>query len=211
MNINIPVTGASLYGYGFDVSLSLDASHFIYGYGYGDFDGSDPTYFDVLSIVGDGTGYGIESLSGYNYGWGYERTQYLAGDESDSILVTATVTDNGGVPAESGIPVLFTGVPGVTFTSNLVYTDISGQATTYVKIDSTAVRNLDVFGANNPAGERPRYAGYPAFGFMSIEATIPKCMVARDWDVKIDINSTQNYGESECQLINIPVCGYGSF
>lgn len=210
-DIVLPISGNSYYGYGFDISLSLDTSHFVYGYGYGDFDNPDPAYFNVLSIEGDLTGYGIESKSGYQYGWGYERTSFLSGDGTDVIKVTATVTDNGGVPAESGIPVLFTSSPGVSFTSSYVLTDSSGEASTYISIDSTTLRNLDALGANSDSGERARYYSYPAFGYMTIEATIPKCMVAKDWNVTVNVEGSQSYGESEYQLITLPVSGYGYY
>lgn len=192
-NINIPVEGNSYYGYGFDVSLSLDTTHLVYGYGYGDFDNPLPTYYDVFSIPGDIVGYGVSLISGYGYGWGYEQTTYLSGDSTDIIILTATVTDNGSLPAEpSGIPVLFTGEAGVILSKNLEYTDSNGQASITVKVNKDALRNLDA----NPSGSpRPRYINYPAIGYMAIEATIPRCMVINDWDVVIEITGTQAFGD----------------
>lgn len=217
MNIDIPVSGGSLYGYGFDVELSLDTLHFVYGYGYGysegtgSLDDSYPTYFDVFAIEGDLYGYGADVSIGYNYGWGYERTTFIQGDGTETVQVTATVTDKGGVPAESGIPVLFTGSPGVSFIDSMVHTDMNGQAVTRVSFDSSVERNLDIFGSEGESGERARYISNFSTGYMTIEATIPKCMVAQDWNVKIAVESTNNYGESEFQYINIPVVGINSF
>ena len=193
VDIRIPIGGNSYYGYGFDIDLSLDSTHLVYGYGYGDFDNPFPTYFDVFSISGDITGYGVSLISGYGYGWGYEQTTYLSGDSSDLITLTATVTDNGNVPAEpSGIPVLFTGESGVILSKNLEYTDSNGQASITVRINADALRNLDA----NPSGSpRPRYIKYAAIGYMAVEATIPKCMVRNDWDVTIQATGTQNFGD----------------
>jgi hypothetical protein len=206
MDIHLPATSNSIYGYGFEVFLSLDASHLAYGYGYGDFDGSYPTYFDVFSISGNEVGYGIEDhLSGYDYGWGYEETISVSGGNDDPILVTATVTDNGAVPDEpSNIPVLFTGSPGIYFNKNIVYTDSNGQASVYVTVDSSVLRNMDSFGADSDDGERPRYLEYPSLGYMKIEATIPKSMVIRDWEVHLEVGITQSFGEETFEYLFIP-------
>ncbi len=211
MNIIIPIGGNSIYGYAFEVDLSLDSTHLMYGYGYGEFPAYYPSYFDVFYIEGDLTGYGIESLSGYQYGWGYEYTTYISGDGSDIINITATVTDNGQIPDESNIPVLFTGPPGVTFGRNIVYTDSNGQATTTVQIDSSVLRNLDIKGASVESGPDPKYITPASIGYMLVEATIPKCMVTRDWDVVFEIGGTQAYGTDLYDYISLGVIGYGLY
>ena len=194
MQIQIPIYGSSYYGYGFDVTLSLDSGHLIYGYGYGDFINPDPTYFDVFAIPGDYTGYGTELIDdnlfgglGYGYGWGFEYTPYLSGDGVDIITLTATVTDNGQIPAEpENIPVVFTSEAGVILSKNVSYTNSSGQATVNVTVDSSILKNFD---ANQ--SQSPTYASYPSIGFMGVKASIPRCMVINDWKVTISVSGTQ--------------------
>jgi len=214
MDINLPISGNSIYGYAFDVSLSLDSSHLIYGYGYGDFNAVYPvlSYFDVFSIDGYEEGYGTEDIEGYAYGWGYERTSHISGGNIEQIMVTATVTDFGVTPNDpSGIPVLFTGSPGVTFSKNLEYTDSNGQASVYVSVDVSVQRNIDIFGSSQTGGENPRYRSYPSFGYMKIEATIPKCLVARDWDVVLSTDGNNIITDEASEIIYLPSYGYGQF
>lgn len=218
MDINIPISGNNYYGYAFDVLVSIDPNHLIYGYGYGNFDISHPsspmTYFDVLSIEGDVVGYGAEphSLTGYAYGWGYEITPNISGDNNESIEVTATVTDNGSIPDDpSGIPVLFTGSPGITFSKNLAYTDSNGQASVSITMDSSVLRNIDFFGSTNVDGERPVYVNYPPFGYMKVEATIPKCLVTNDWDLYINLDGSQSFGEDTYETLSIPSVAWSNY
>jgi len=208
--ISIPVAGFGAISYAYEVELVLDPTHLTYGYGYGVF-GTYPSYdyFDVLSIDGGAYGYGTDQRSLfpgiYQYGWGFEETTAIAGDQSDLVKVIATVKENGGVPySPEGIPVLFTGGTGIIFTDRIAYTDANGQAEIYIRIDSSLYRNIDKYGGD------PKTAEMPNLGFVTISASvIGKHREDGDWDEYIPAVSIQSLGEDVSISIIIPITGYG--
>jgi hypothetical protein len=220
--ILIPTTGSSSISYQYDLDLAVYGSHSVYGYGYGYYQSVDGPpfdsdwYFDVFSIEGNLSGYGIGDYQylGYlfnkppygnfsaGYGWGYEQTSFLAGNSLDVVTLAATVTQNGTIPIyPSGITVIFTGGPGVVLEKNVVKTDAFGVAYVNLRIDATVLKNIDEQGGS------PKYISMASMGFITVEARIEMENKTGDWKYEVSMEARQLYGETSSEAISISAVG----
>jgi hypothetical protein len=221
--INIPIDGRSSVSYQYDLEMAVNNAHYVYGYGYGFFQSAAGPpyytngYFDIFSVEGDLTGYGVgmSQLVGstgialmpfgvfsMGYGWGYEETPFLLGNSLDVLRISARVFQNGVAPINpSNIPIVFTAGPGVILSSNVVYTNSSGIAYVYARIDSTVTRNVD------ENGEHPNYQPFPNMGFAVVEASVALANKEEDWKYEILMSASQSFGDEYTEAISIPVIG----
>src|ERR1035437_2149004 len=194
----------------FEIVLDILQPHYVYGYGYGltassfilsssddPYDKTYPSdlkYFNVLNLDGFNTGFGISGtastyIGSYSYGWGYETSPLLSGNLSNSANIQATVSNNGA--AVSGVTVIFSGGPGIKFSSNSGVTNGSGKVVVSVEIDSSAKMNIDTNGGN------PELVDRFALGYMEIVAAIDKMPSVNDSVLTIKTVSDQLFWRSE--------------
>ena len=185
----------------YNIELSFANTHYGYGYGHGYFDGID--YFDVLGLVGTTVGYGHDSiLPGvtYDFGWGYEQSNVVAGDGSVYIEVTATVTKNNiALPNEN---VTFQGGPSITFNANTAITDANGQATVRVYVDSSEDRNID------EEGNLSKYTTRGAGGYVAITASIDRDSPEGYNKIAMPTFITQDFGDDAFSVFTVYSYGW---
>jgi len=185
----------------YNIEISFANTHYGYGYGYGYFDSTD--YFDVLSLIGTTSGYGHDSIlpgATYDYGWGYEQSNVVAGDGSVYIEVIATVTKNDeALPNEK---VTFRGGPSVSFNMNTAITDSNGNATVRVYVDSSEDRNLD------EEGNLPKYTTRGSGGYVAITASINRDSPEGYNKKEISTFITQDFGEDAFSIFTVYSYGW---
>jgi hypothetical protein len=159
-------------------------------------------------MYGFNTGFGISGTESaytgpYSYGWGYETSPLLSGNLRNSVNIQATVLNNG--VAVSGVTVIFSGGPGIKFSSNSGVTDGSGRTMVSVEIDSSVKMNIDTNGGN------PELVDRFALGYMEIVASIDKMPSVNDSVLTIKTVSDQLFGDSMFVLSEIKTIsnGYG--
>ena len=158
----------------------------MYGYGYGNsfrsiyniFSDESIDYFNVIGLIGDNYGYGLEESKvdsdlpqflkdlDYSYSFGYEYAPAFLSGKIDSLKIKATVFEND--LRQPNVRIIFKGSPHICITPDATTTDYKGEAFATVSIDD------DVSQSTTRLPGTQVLSNIPSGGFLSIFAEIDK-------------------------------------